>query len=822
MLLVLGTAVAQDEDQDKDASTEPKSFAEATDDLERRDGLIETWIDRKEGKLLLALPPPDPATGIAGRYLYQAYLRRGLGSNPLGLDRSVGGDTQLIAVRQAGGKVLFEAENWRYQAHRGGVDEVLAVGESFARSVIWATDIIAHADDGRVLIDIGPFLARDALGLAARFKLAEQGELTFDEDRSVVEVAETLVFPDNLELESTITFTGSEPGEEIRQTTPDPTAVSLVQHHSLVRLPPAGFEPRQWDPRTGAIEHVRYDYAAPLHAPLVTRLARRHRLELDAAGRVVEPIVYYLDRGTPEPVRQALLDGARWWTAAFEAAGFPGGYRVEMLPTGAHPLDVRYNIISWVHRATRGWSYGASVVDPRTGEIIKGYVILGSQRVRQDRMIFEGLAGTANTGTGAPDDPVQLALARIRQLSAHEVGHTLGLQHNFAASADGRESVMDYPAPWVRVTSDGGLDFSAAYGVGLGRWDRFAIEWLYRQYPDPGTEQRSLEQLIGEARAEGLQFITDEHGRGVGTAHPAAAVWDNGDDPVAALTEAMAVRRIALAGFGPDRVGAGLELGQLRRVLVPIYLYHRYQVDAAAKLVGGAAYEYRVRGDAGNVRWVDGDRQRAALQALLATIDPAALDLPDALLAELAPFSRGFFDDPVTDRELFASHTGPIFDPLAAAAAAAGITLQALLHPQRAARLVEQHRLDARLPGLDDVMDEIRRALFDRPRGENDRFSELRRVVQRTHVETLITLAQEPQASGAVVARTEAHLRQLGEALAASRGDGTQAEHDRWLAARIERHLDRPAAPAAPLQPAPQPPPGSPIGAAEGCWHCEP
>ncbi|MEM9300717.1 MAG: zinc-dependent metalloprotease [Pseudomonadota bacterium] len=798
-----------------------ETFGDATSGLERRDGLVETWVDEPGGRVLLALAPT--ATDGLGRFIFQAYLRRGVGSNPLGLDRTYGGNSQIVAFRRVGTQVVVEAENWRYQAIDGSPGEIRAVRDSFAGSVLWATPVVATAEDGRVLIDLSGFLKRDVVGVAGRIRARGQGSFSLDAKRSFVETGDVLVFPDNLEFEATLTFAGNDPGDELRQTAPEPQAVSVIQHQSLVRLPEPGFEMRAADPRVGAINHVVFDYATPLADPLVTRFVRRHRLEkvdpTAARSPAKEPIVFYLDPGAPEPIRSALLDGARWWATAFERAGFIDGYRVELLPADAHPLDVRYNVITWVHRATRGWSYGASVTDPRTGEIIKGFVLLGSQRVRQDRLIFEGLAGTAKTGSGAPDDPLELALARIRQLSAHEVGHTIGIQHNFAASSADRASVMDYPAPWIRIGADGGLDFSQAYDSGLGAWDEFTIDWMYRPFAPGLDPAQALDAMIGAATPAERLFVTDAHGRGAGTAHPNAAVWDNGADPVAALEEAMAVRALALADFGDDRLPVGRAAGQLQRVLVPIYLFHRYQVAAAGKVLGGADYAYRVAGDGGQlVRWVDGDRQRGALAALLETVAPAALDLPEPVLAQLTPVSRGFSSEAVLDRELFESQTLPLFDPLLAASAASGLSISVLLHPARASRLVDQHRRDPALPGLEEVIEALTEQVFARPRGEADRLIEIRRVVQRAVVDGLISLAGSEAASVVAAARAEAALVALAGELESTRPRTDQDRFEGRLAARIEAFLAGDL--AAPEGTTPVPP-GSPIGAAESCWHCE-
>ncbi len=525
-------------------------------------------------------------------------------------------------------------------------------------------------------------------------------------------------------------------------TAADGRAFTLTQHHSFVRLPDDGFRARDFDPRAGAIDVPFYDFSAALDEPIVKRYARRFRLERRdpnaRIGPVKKPIVFYVDPGAPEPVRQALIDGASWWADAFEAAGFEDAYRVEVLPEGAHPLDVRYNVIQWVHRQTRGWSYGGGVYDPRTGEMLKANVILGSQRVRQDRMIFEGLAGTAKSGTGAADDPVVLSLARIRQLSAHEVGHTLGFAHNFAASSNDRASVMDYPAPYVRPTAAGGLDFSEAYDTGVGEWDKVTAAWLYSQMRAGADEKTALDQIISDATAKGLRFIDDAQARGVESGHPYAAVWDNGADAVAALGETMRVREIALSNFGAGSIKRGRPTSDLSAVLVPIYLYHRYQIDAAAKLIGGYDFRYAANGDGEAAAMpVEPERQRAALAALNATLDPATLDLPDATLDLLTPELESFAGS-AGGGERFGGDAAPMFDLLAAADAAATKTLGAVLHPARSARLVEMERRRTDALTYDEVLSALERRLFWTP--AEGRLGAIARRLQTRFVAMLIEI----------------------------------------------------------------------------------
>ena len=742
--------------------------------------------------------------------LYVVSLAGGLGSNDVGLDRSQLGGERVVRFERVGPRVLLVQPNLRFRATSDNAAERLAVEDAFAPSVVWGFDVAAEGPGGAVLLDATDFAVRDAHGVAQRLKQTGQGAFSLDKARSALAPAQLKAFPENTELEARLTFASDAPGRYVRDVAADPSAVTVRVRQSFVALPEAGYTPRRFDPASGYFPLAYADYAVPIGEDLDQRFVTRHRLECaappDAGGLCdpVEPVVYYLDPGTPEPVRSALLDGARWWADAFRAAGFRDAYRVEVRPDSVDPLDVRYNTIQWVHRATRGWSYGASVVDPRTGEILKGAVSLGSLRVRQDYLIAEGLLAPYTGANAAGFDPesdpmLALALARLRQLSAHEVGHTLGLAHNFAASTQGRASVMDYPAPLATLDAGGAVALEDAYAVGVGDWDVQAIRYGYT--PD----ESALGAILAENRSRGLLFLTDADARPAGAASPTAALWDNGADAVQALRTEMEVRRAALDRFGESAVREGRPLATLEEVLVPLYLRHRYQVEAAAHLVGGVAYAYTERGDgAAPPAPVAGDVQRAALDALLEAVTPAALALPEAARA-IPPRPPGYD----ATRELFDGRTGLTFDPVAPAETASGLVFAFLLEPARAARLVVQHDLDGSLPSLADVLDRATAAVRTAPASTSYEAA-LRRAALAAWVQGLIGLAGDDAAAPEVQAQTVDHALDLAAQLSGA-GGGTDGALNRWLADRIFRFLDR----EFDADDRPEPlaaPPGSPIG----------
>lgn len=767
-----------------------------------KSGLLPLHVDAAEGRVLM-----DVATAPTEMLLVST-IEHALGSNDVGLDRAQNGEPRLVRFQRVGKRMLLIQENTRFLAQTSDHDEAKAATQAFAEAVLWSTELIkSERAPNAQLVDVSSLAKLDLHGVADRLRLTGQGAHNLDPERSSLLPDACQTFPDNLELSALLTFSGNGEGPFVQQVAADPKSLSMTQRLSLIRLPEPGFKLRAYHPASGAFSIGRYDFAQAIDAPLEQRLQPRFRLEKTdpsaAQSPVKKPIVFYLDRGTPEPIRSALLEGANWWREAFAAAGFIDGFRAELAPPGMSMSDVRYNTITWTHRATRGWSYGGGLIDPRTGEIIKGYVNLGSQRVRQDLLIAEGLLAPYREGAdpALKDEALNMALNRLKQLAAHEVGHALGFAHNFAASRNGDGSVLDYPHPQFRFDDADGIRLEQPYGTGVGTWDKFLVAHAYGQFP-ASDEARELARLRADIRSKGYDYVSDPDARAPGDAHAEGVLWDIPGDALAGFDAMLKARQLALTRFADGALPPDRQNGEAARRLVPIYLLHRYQTEAVARLLGGTEYRYGTFADSDwSARAVPAGTQASALSALTTALKVDTLRLPERTLATLNPPANDFTRSP----EDFDSRMLPMFDPIEAARVATAVVLQFALEPQRLNRMAWQHAADPESPGPNEVFDQLVAATWlERAESGTDRALQTAR--NWTCLDAALQVLQGGQVHADVAALWRQRLKKLADKLNDSRRNDPEAAA---AASLIQHYLDDPA--SVPLRGLPRIPPGAPI-----------
>ena len=807
----------------------PPSIDDRTSGMKKIDGYFPLYWDERSGSMFLEVSRFDQD------FLFSYGLSAGLGSNDIGLDRGRGGQGRVVQFQRVGPRIFLVQANQSFRSSSSNPLERRAVEDSFARSILWGFEVQAESD-GRVLVNATDFFVRDVNNAARSLR---PGTYRLDRTRSTFYLPNTRNFPQNTEVDVTLTFVneatpsggggggptqGPQPigppptggggggfggglfSGTVASVTPTADSVTLREHVSFVQLPDANYVPRVEDPRSGFGGITYMDYSASVYEPIQKRFIRRHRLQKKdpaaAMSEPVEPIRYWVDPGAPPDVKKALIEGAMWWNQAFEAAGFRNALIVQELPADADPMDIRYNMINWVHRSTRGWSSGGSVTDPRTGEIIKATVTLGSLRDRQDYLIFEGLTSPYVTGTEQPTELYEAAFKRIRQLSAHEVGHTLGIGHAYYSSGKGWISVMDYPHPYVELRADGTIDISNSYPQHIGEFDKVAINYGYREFPKGADETAELRKIINDAWDADIRYLTNQDT----DIHPRVDQWTNGTNQADELDRLMRLRRAALDRMGERTIRLHSPMATIEEPLVPIYMHHRYAVESTASSLGGQDFVYAMRGDGRTpTKWETAANQRKALEALAATLKPSELTIPRKLLDLIPPRPPGHG----MHRELFARSTGEAFDPLAPASVASDVTIGFILQPDRAARMVAQNAVDSTLPGLGEVIDRLTRATFDAETA-SDYEAAVRRASSRVLVDRLTWLATvSPNTQVRAIA--SAKLSALQTRVAKAKGNELDAAHNALLAADIKRFLERPAETAQMLPP-PGAPPGAPIG----------
>lgn len=779
------------------------SFSQVFKDkkVEAFHGFFNFYYEEKQDKIYLEVDKLDH------EFLYVNSLASGVGSNDIGLDRGQLGDTRIVKFVKAGNKLLLVQPNQNFRANTDNLAEKKSIEQAFAQSVLFGFKL-EETNEGKYIIDLTPFLMEDTHGVARRLKAQDEGTYKVDLSKSALSLERTKAFPKNVEFEALLTFDGDAKGRNIRSVTPTSSLLTVTQHHSFIELPDDDYKPREFDPRSGAISISYMDYATPIEENIVKRFAIRHRLEKKnpelAMSEAKKPIIYYLDPGTPEPVRSALLEGARWWNEAYEAIGFKDAFQVKMLPEDADPMDCRYNVIQWVHRSTRGWSYGASVVDPRTGEIIKGHVSLGSLRIRQDFLIAQALLNRPFADSDTNNAPMlKMALARMRQLGAHEVGHTLGFAHNFAASTNNDASVMDYPHPKITLDNET-ISLENAYTDGIGEWDKVTVAYSYSEFDKKSDEKAALNAILKKAQEEGLRFISDSDARAPGGAHAYAHLWDNGKSASQELERVLKVREQAISNFSKDNIRNHEPYSLLEDVFVPLYFFHRYQTEATSKLIGGLNYSYALKNDGQLITEVlEAKIQKEALKALMTSISAETLAIPKEKLALFPPRAFGFGKS----RESFSGKTGVSFDALSAATTASDMALEFLLNPQRANRLVQQKSLDETQLGLEEVFKDLIANSF----GKNHKDPYLFEIQQSINVNVLkyiMNLAASNAAYFQVQAKANEALAEIHSSLYDKKK--SLKPYASQYGRMISEFRDHPE--KFKLEPSPRIPDGSPIG----------
>lgn len=734
-----------------------ESISDFTDGMEKREGFYTVYADLENGKVYLEVDR------VKEDFIYKVSLPGALGSNDVALDRGQLGGTKLVYFDRVGKRVFLHQKNTRYIANSENPRERMAATNAFAPSIVFAFDVVANDNDSS-LIEISHMMIDDQHQSAAKIKRTGQGDFSLDKGRSYVDFEFVKSFPKNTELQSVVTFKGNNPGNFVRSVAANPNIITLKQRISFVELPDDNYKPRRFHPAMSFNKTSVVDYGSDITEPIEQHYISRHRLVKKdpnaEMSEAVEPIVYYIDSGAPEMIRNALRDGVQWWNEAFEAAGFKNAFRAEIMPEGMDPDDVRYNVVNWVHRSTRGWSYGASVRDPRTGEIIKGHVTLGSLRSRQDFMIANAVTGPYKDG-GSIDESLELVLARTRQLGAHEVGHTLGFAHNYIASMFGDDDVMDYPHPQIKMDDNGNVDIADPYREKIGEWNKIAVNWGYRQYENEEAEAAGLKSILEETYAKGHKFVADgPDSRGAASLHADSHLWDFGDDVLKTTKELYEVRRVALSKFGLDNIPDGTPLSQLEETLVPLYYLPRFQINATSKSIGGMIFGYEVKGENLVPRHsiVSRARQDEATDIVLEALSANYLTLPKHILDLIPPKAFGYR----LTRESFPRDTGASFDALGMVEAHANHTLGLLFNKERLARINDHNVRDNQYISLDRYIVKVASKTILAPRIDNDPLkAAVHRRVGHVFVHYMMMTAGNVAASPAAQAMTASHLNGL-------------------------------------------------------------
>ena len=752
--------------------------------LQQRDSFIGVRVDADRNKLLLEIP----ADRLNSDFLHQSTLATGFGA--LGLDRGQLGSSVVVRFERRGKRVLMVRDNWSVRAPGESAAERRAAAEGFPTSVI-ATFPIESEANGTLVVDATSFFLSDTYGIAESVRRGQQGTARLDAARSWIDAERTKSFPRNTEIHAVLTFAVDNPGALVRRSAPDPGAVTMALHHSLVALPDtAGFRARQGDGRSGVSGPQFYDFSQSYDGTYRNAIAGRWRLipkdpVAYARGELTEPvtpIVYHLDPGIPAEYREALREGGMWWNKTFEAAGFRNAFAVRDLPAGADAMDARYSMLYWIHRTGPGPSVGPSFSDPRTGEIVRTVVRMDAWRSLIDYNIYAGLLPAAGPqGLGVTAE--QFTMERRKQHAAHEIGHTLGFPHNYIASSQGRTSVMDYPFPLISLDANGAIDLSKAYAPAGGAWDTLTVRYGYTWYANAADEKAGLERIIKDGLTKHVRFIADQHSGAEGSI-PEATRWVEGSTPFESVERSSKVRRLLIDKFDERAIKPGEPLYLLNMRFAHVYLHHRYSLESVVKVVGGMDFTYAMRGDGQTpTKILSAASQRRALGVALDALEPSALAVPERVLALIPPVPPGG-----DGAMAWLGYAGTALDQITLAGGLATEVIEGILERDRVGRLVLFSARDAANPTLDEVIRTLVNRTWGAPVSANAGDQAMRRTVQQVVVNTLLDRAGDAESLAEVRAVCEMHLAALKTRVAGIAG-GSAA--DRALRGKTVRDIDK-------------------------------